>query len=158
MQQIQFHFFEPLLDGHSHDIVEVYGYSDVAHPDTVTERLQGKFDCYRNIRGLGDKDVIDMIRQDKIDILVELSGHTADNRLLIMAHKPAPIQVTYLGSPDTTGLEQIDYRFTDILADPPESQQFYTEELFFLPESFLCYKPVEFAPPVTSLPALRNDI
>ncbi|MGD2093987.1 MAG: tetratricopeptide repeat protein [Phycisphaerales bacterium] len=151
------HFFEPLLDGHNNDEVEVYGYSDVAHPDVATERLKSKFDCYRNIRGLGDKKVIDMICQDEIDILVELSGHTAENRLLVMAHKPAPVQVTYLGSPDTTGLEQIDYRFTDTLADPPESRKFYTEELFFLPEGFLCYKPFEFSPPVTSLPAYRND-
>ncbi len=151
------HFFEPLLDGHDHDMFEVYGYSDVAHPDTVTERLQSKFDRYRNIRGLDNDVVVDMIQQDKIDILVELSGHTADNRLFVMAHKPAPVQVTYLGSPDTTGMEQIDYRFTDVLADPPESQKFYTEELFFLPEGFLCYKPVDFAPPVAPLPAFRNE-
>lgn len=150
------YFIEPLLDGHNHDAVEVYGYSNVAYPDKVTEQLKTDFDSYRNIRGLDDKTVVDMIQQDKIDILVELSGHTADNRLLVMAHKPAPIQVTYLGSPDTTGIEAIDYRFTDVLADPPESQQFYTEELFFLSDGFLCYKPADFAPPVTPLPALRN--
>lgn len=150
------YFIQPLLDGHNHDVVEVYGYSDVAYPDEVTEQLKTNFDLYRNIRGLDDKTVVDMIQQDKIDILVELSGHTADNRLLVMAHKPAPVQVTYLGSPDTTGIEAIDYRFTDVLADPPESQQFYTEELFFLSDGFLCYKPADFAPPVTPPPALRN--
>ncbi len=151
------YFIKPLLDGHNHDAVEVYGYSNVAYPDEVTEQVKTDCDLYRNIRGLDDKMVVDMIQQDKIDILVELSGHTADNRLLVMAHKPAPIQVTYLGSPDTTGIEAIDYRFTDVLADPPESQQFYTEELFFLSDGFLCYKPADFAPPVAPLPALRND-
>lgn len=126
-------------------------------PGTVTERLQQKFDHYRNIRGLDDQTVVHMIWQDKIDILVELSGHTTDNRLLVMAHKPAPIQVTYLGSPDTTGMEAIDYRFTDIQANPPESQKFNTEELVYLPDGFLCYKPSDSAPPVTPLPAFRND-
>ncbi|HUU17996.1 MAG TPA: tetratricopeptide repeat protein [Sedimentisphaerales bacterium] len=151
------YFFESLLDGHNHKVVEVYGYGNVRMPGTVTERLKQKFDHYRNIRGLDDEVVVDMIQRDKIDILVELSGHTADNRLLVMAHKPAPIQVTYLGSPDTTGLEAIDYRFTDALAEAPESQQFYTEELFFLPDGFLCYKPADFAPTVAPLPAFRND-
>ncbi|MCP4607315.1 MAG: hypothetical protein GY845_01190 [Planctomycetes bacterium] len=151
------YFFEPLLDGHNSDAVEVFGYGNVRMPGPVTERLKQKFDHYRNIRGLDDKAVVDMIQRDKIDILVELAGHTTDNSLLVMAHKPAPIQVTYLGSPDTTGTEAIDYRFTDTKANPPESQQFNTEELVFLPDGFLCYKPSDSAPPVTSLPASRND-
>ena len=150
------YFFEPLLDGHDPEVVEVSGYGNVRMPGTVTERLKQKFDHYRNIRGLDDKTVVDMIQRDKIDILVELAGHTTDNRLLVMAHKPAPIQVTYLGSPDTTGTEAIDYRFTDAKANPPESQQFNTEELVFLPDGFLCYKPSDSAPPVTALPASRN--
>jgi len=151
------YFFEPLLDGHDPEAVEVFGYGDVRMPGVVTERLKQKFDHYRNIRGLDDKTVVDIIQRDKIDILVELAGHTTDNRLLMMAHKPAPIQVTYLGSPNTTGMEAIDYRFTDALANPPESQQFNTEELFFLPDGFICYKPSDSAPPVTALPASRND-
>ncbi len=151
------YFFEPLLDGHNHNRFEIYGYGNVVYPDEVTERLKSNFDYYRNIRGLDDEMVVEMIQRDKIDILVELSGHTSDNRLLVMAHKPAPIQVTYLGSPDTTGMEAIDYRFTDVPAEAPKSQQFYTEELFFLPEGFLCYKPADFAPPVAPLPAIRNN-
>ena len=151
------YFFEPLLDGHNRNDVEVFGYGNVRMPGTVTERLKRKFDNYRNIRGLEDQTVVDMIRQDKIDILVELSGHTTDNRLLVMANKPAPIQVTYLGSPDTTGMEAIDYRFTDTRANPPESQKYNTEELVILPDGFLCYKPSDFAPPVAPLPAFRND-
>jgi len=151
------YFFEPFLDGHDPEAVEVFGYGNVRMPGPVTERLKQKFDHYRNIRGLDDKTVVEMIQRDKIDILVELAGHTTDNSLLVMAHKPAPIQVTYLGSPDTTGVEAIDYRFTDAKANPPESQQFNTEELVFLPDGFLCYKPSDSAPPVTALPASRND-
>lgn len=151
------YFFEPLLDGHNRNEVEVFGYGDVRMPGKVTERLKKKFDHYRNIRGLDDKKVVYMIQRDKIDILVELAGHTTDNRLVVMAHKPAPIQVTYLGSPDTTGVKAIDYRFTDTLANSPESQKFNTEELVFLPNGFLCYRPSDIAPPVTVPPALRNN-
>lgn len=150
------YFFEPLLDGHNHEAVEVYGYGNVKWPDKTTERLKQKFDHYRNIRGVSNEDVVRSIEQDKIDILVELAGHTTDNSLLVLVHKPAPIQVTYLGSPDTTGIQAIDYRFTDSLADLPESQKFYTEELAFLPDGFLCYRPSDSAPPVTSLTALRK--
>ena len=150
------YFFEPLLDGHNHQEVELYGYGNVRIPSNVTERLKSKFDHYRNIFGVSDKAVVRLLEQDKIDILVELAGHTADNRLLVLAHKPAPIQVTYLGSPDTTGMQAIDYRLTDELAEPPQPQKFYTEELVFLPEGFLCYRPRDLTTPVTSLPALRK--
>jgi predicted O-linked N-acetylglucosamine transferase (SPINDLY family) len=97
-----------------------------------------------------------MIEQDRIDILVDLAGHTAGNRLLVMACKPAPVQVTYLGYPDTTGMEAIDYRLTDALAEGPLAQRFYTEELVYLPNGFLCYKPADFAPPVSPPPVQRK--
>lgn len=150
------HFFEILLDEQNHQGIEIFGYSNVDYPDAVTERLKSKLDHFRNIWGVDDQKVVDMIQKDKIDILVDLAGHTGNNRLPVLAHKPAPIQVTYLGFPDTTGMEQVDYRFTDELADPPESQKFHTEELIYLPDGFLCYKPVDFAPPVGPLPALKN--
>lgn len=150
------YFFESLLDGHNRRAVEVYGYGNVEFPDQVTECLQDKFDFYRNICGVRDEAVAELIEQDKIDILVDLAGHTADNRLLVLAYKPAPIQVSYLGYPDTTGMEAVDYRLTDVLANPPESQKFYTEELVFLPDGFLCYRPADFAPSVASLPAAKN--
>jgi len=150
------YFFESLLDAHDRDVTLVYGYGDVPCPDQVTEHLKGKFDHYRNICGLDDDKVARMIEQDKIDILVDLAGHTSGNRLGVFARKPAPIQVTYLGFPDTTGMEQIDYRLTDELADEPEAQEFHTEKLIFLPRGFLCYKPLRFAPPVAPLPAIER--
>jgi predicted O-linked N-acetylglucosamine transferase (SPINDLY family) len=90
------HFFEPLLDEHDRTCVEVYGYSNTPRPDHVTERLEHKFDRYRNIRSLRDTDVVNLIEHDKIDILVDLAGHTSGNSLTTLAHKPAPIAVTYL--------------------------------------------------------------
>ena len=150
------YFFEVLLDEQNRQAVETYGYSNVERPDEATERLKLKFDHFQNIHGVSDKAVIEMIEKDRVDILVDLAGHTGNNRLPVLAHKPAPIQVTYLGYPDTTGMEQVDYRLTDELADPPKSQQFYTEELVYLPDGFLCYKPVDYAPPVAPLPVLKN--
>ena len=91
------YFFEPLLNGHDRNKFEIYGYGDVRKPDIVTEKLIGKFDCYRNIMGIGDKEAAELIRSDSIDILVDLAGHTGRNRLGVLAYKPAPIQVTYLG-------------------------------------------------------------
>ena len=100
------YFFEPLLDEHDRACVEVYGYSNTPRPDHVTERLKHKFDHYRHIRSLCDRDIANLIEQDKIDILIDLAGHTPGNSLTVMAHKPAPIAVTYLGYPDTTGMKK----------------------------------------------------
>jgi len=149
-------FFEPILDRHNRKVVEVYGYGNVERPDDVTERLKGKFDNYRNIRGLEDEKAAKLIGADKIDILVDLAGHTGGNRLLVLAYKPAPVQVTYLGYGSTTGMEQIDYRLTDALVDTSDAQQFYSEELALLPEGFFCYRPAYHTSGVSELPANKN--
>ena len=149
-------FFESLLDGHNREEMEIYGYGNVQCPDRTTGRLKSKFDHYRNICGVTDEAAADMIEQDQIDILVDLAGHTNNNRLLVLAYKPAPIQVAYLGYSNTTGMKAVDYRLTDNLADLPESQEFYTEELVFLPGCFSCYRPFDVAPPIAPLPAIRK--
>jgi len=150
------YFFESILDGHDRRFIKPYGYGNVEFADQITERLKQKFHCYRDIRGLDHQTVAELIRSDQIDILVDLAGHVGDNCLLVLAHKPAPVQVTYLGYPDTTGVQAIDYRLTDELADPPSSQCYYTEQLVYLPDGFLCYRPPDWAPPVSPLPAERN--
>lgn len=147
--------FEAFLSGRDSNTLEVYGYGNVAKPDRMTERLQEQFDHYRNIRGLSDEAVVRMIEQDKIDILVEIGGHIGDNRLLVMAHKPAPVQVDY-GGINTSGMVQIDYRLTDSLLDPPELHKFYVEESVCLPGGLFCYSPPDFAPLVAPPPAARN--
>ncbi|MHC4425263.1 MAG: O-linked N-acetylglucosamine transferase, SPINDLY family protein, partial [Planctomycetota bacterium] len=147
--------FQAFLNGRDYRAVEVYGYGDIARPDEMTDYFKQKFDRYRNICGIDDKAVARLIEQDKIDILVEIGGHTPGNRLLALAYKPAPIQVDY-GGIDTSGMEQIDYRLTDSLLDSPETQKLYTEESVYLPGGLFCYKPVDFTPPVAPLPATRK--
>ncbi|MHC4568825.1 MAG: O-linked N-acetylglucosamine transferase, SPINDLY family protein [Planctomycetota bacterium] len=147
--------FEAFLSGRNPEAAEMHGYGSVGHPDEMTERLKKRFDHYRNVFGLGDAEVAGLIEKDKIDILVEIGGHTADNRLGVLAYKPAPIQVDY-GGLSTSGMEQIDYRLTDELLDPPERHKFYIEESVCLPGGLFCYSPPDFAPPVAPLPAERN--
>jgi protein O-GlcNAc transferase len=149
-------FFEPLLANHDANAVETFCYSAVLRPDAVTERLQGLADEWRSLSSLTDVQVAEMIRADGIDILVDLAGHTGNNALKVFARKPAPIQATYLGYPDTTGLSTIDYRMTDALSDPPGREAFFTESLVHLPGCFLCYKPLPDAPEVAPLPALEK--
>ena len=140
-------FLEPVLAQHDHDRFAIYCYSDVAHPDTVTVRLRELCDHWRDISGLPDEQVSARVAGDKIDILVDLAGHTAHNRLLTFARKPAPLQLTWLGYPNTTGLPEIDFRLTDAKTDPPGDQEsLYTETLVRLPHSFLCYGPPHSAP------------
>lgn len=149
-------FFEPLLANHDGGSVEIFCYSGVPRPDAVTQRLQGMAHYWRTIAGLPDEQVAQMIRTDGIDILVDLAGHTSGSRLRLFARKPAPVQVTWLGYPDTTGLDVMDYRLTDELADPAGREAWYTEKLLRLPGCFLCYKPLPEAPEVASLPALEK--
>jgi predicted O-linked N-acetylglucosamine transferase (SPINDLY family) len=148
--------FEPLLDSHNRDVVEVYGYGNVQKSDPIEMRLREKFDRYRNIWDASDDAVAHTIEQDKIDILIDLAGHSLNNRLLVLARKPAPVQVTYLGYYDTTGVEAIDYLLTDRLTCPPESQKYYTEKLAYLSGRILSYtSPVE-TEDVSPLPAIEK--
>ena len=152
-------FLEPILAAHDHDSHEIFCYSDVARPDGVTERLQGLADCWRNIEGLTHEQVGDQVRKDQIDILVDLAGHTGNNRMLLFARKPAPVQVSYLGYPNTTGLSTMDYKITDYYADPEgQADTLYTEKLIRLPHCFLCYQPPLEIPEVAKLPALKTGV
>jgi protein O-GlcNAc transferase len=107
---------------------------------------------------LNDRQLADLIRSHQIDILVDLAGHTSDNRLLTFARKPAPVQVTYLGYPTTTGLTTIDYRLTDSIADPPGADEFYTEKLIRLPNGFFVYGDDPTKPLDPMLPADRTGV
>ena len=149
------YFAEPLLAAHDPGTVEVTCYAAVKKPDDVTERLQVRAAAWRNIVGMSDVAAADCIRADRIDILVDLAGHTAGNRLGIFARKPAPVQATYIGYPNTTGLTRVDYRLTDASADPlGEDESLYTEHLYRLPRCFLAYLPPADAPPVAARPSL----
>jgi predicted O-linked N-acetylglucosamine transferase (SPINDLY family) len=155
----QFLFTSPLFSNHRHDEFEIHCYSDVKTPDEFTARLRGWADVWRNIAGMNDDQAAELIRRDKIDILVDLTLHMAENRMLLFARKPAPVQVTWLGYPGTTGLTTMDYRLTDPYLDPPgETDRFYTEKSLRLPHTFWCIDAQALDSPdfpaVNALPAL----
>jgi len=151
------YFFLPLLEGHHRDAVETFCYADVKQPDRMTSRIKGLSDHWYSIVGVCDADVARRIHDDRIDILVDLAGHTANNRLLVFARRPAPVQATWLGYPDTTGMPVMDYRLTDDIADPVgESDQYHTERLVRLPQGFLCYTPPDGSDDMSPLPALNQ--
>jgi len=149
-------FLLPLLESHDHGRIEVFCYASIHAPDEITERCRARADVWRDVRGLPDEQVAEIIRQDQVDILVDLTMHMADNRLLVFARKPAPVQVTYLAYCGTTGLSAIDYRLTDPYLDPPgEDESSYCEQSVRLPETYWCYRPAGETPPVNALPALE---
>lgn len=150
-------FLEPLLASHDHSKLAVVCYADVARTDDVTKRLQGYADEWHDVLGDTDEQLAARVRADAIDVLVDLNGHTGKNRLLVFARKPAPVQVSYLGYCNTTGLAAMDYRITDPVADPPgPGDELYTERLLRLPGGFSCYRPPDEAPEIGDVPALRN--
>jgi protein O-GlcNAc transferase len=150
-------FMTPLLSAHHHENFEIYCYADVARPDEITVRLRSLADVWRSIAGLSDTQVARLVREDGIDILVDLTMHMAGNRLLVFARKPAPVQVSWLAYPGTTGLSTIDYRLTDPYIDPPGlHDQNYSEESIRLPDAFWCYDPLACEPALSPLPAVEN--
>jgi protein O-GlcNAc transferase len=143
-------FLQPILRHRDRDAFEVVCYSDVARRDETTAALRGLSDEWHDLAALSDAEAAELIRQHKIDILVDLAGHTGQNRLLMFARKPAPVQITYLGYPDTTGMSAMDYRITDAIADPPgEADTRHTEKLIRLDGCFLAYTLLDELPPVS---------
>ncbi len=150
-------FMTPVLANHDPAAVETFCFSDVRGGDRVTERLRGLAGQWVPIAGLCDDRVAEEIRRRRIDILVDLAGHTAGNRMPLFTRRPAPIQVTYLGYPASTGLAAIDYRLSDAWADPPGmTEAFHSETLVRLPRGFLCYEPPPAAPAVGPSPGLAE--
>ena len=142
---------------HDPDRFELFCYSDAPKTDAVTDRLKGMVEHWHETRKLSDSDLEQLIRQDRIDILVDLRGHAADNRLPLFARKPAPVQVNMVGYFNTTGLGTMDYRITDQHMDPPGvSEHLHTEKLMRMPHSCWCFTPDEDAPDVQEPPALKN--
>jgi len=148
-------FLEPLLRSHDQSQFEVFCYSQVASPDSLTRRFQSLCTAWRSTVGLSDAQVADLVREDGIDILVDLKLHTDNNRLLVFARKPAPVLVTWLGYPGSTGMEAIDYRFSDPHLDPLGTDTSgYSEQTIRLPNTFWCYDPLTVEPAVNALPAI----
>jgi predicted O-linked N-acetylglucosamine transferase (SPINDLY family) len=142
-------FIQAILKHHDTKYFNIYCYSNVKKPDHVTNALIETDVKWRDIYYQDDQAVCDQIKSDGIHILVDLAGHSSNNRLMVFAKKPAPIQVSYLGYPNTTGLSQIDYRFVDQHSDPDLSRFSGSEHRMYLPYGFLCYSPSPHSPLIT---------
>ena len=150
-------FAEPLLAAHDRSNVELYLYAGVPAEDTATERFRSLSDHWRSTIGLCDAKLAELIRADQIDVLVDLAGHTAGNRLLTFARRPAPVQVAYLlGHGYSTGLSAMDAFLADDALAPEGADALFSERLVRLPRIPLAYAPPKDMPPVAPLPALSN--
>jgi protein O-GlcNAc transferase len=150
------YFMAPLLAAHDRERFEIFCYADGGRPDDMTARLAAATEHWVPIYGSDDDGVIERIRGDGIDILVDLAGHTAYNRMPLFGRKPAPVQMSWLGYPSTTGIAAIDYRITDWVADPAGAEAGYSEALLRLPRCFVCYGPIAEAGPVAPPPSHQS--
>ncbi|CAN5232085.1 hypothetical protein BH11PSE11_BH11PSE11_16450 [soil metagenome] len=150
------HFLEPLLAHHDKNAFEVTAFAELGKEDAVTQRYKQYVDHWVPTAGLSDAALAERIRADGIDILVDLAGHTAKNRLGVFARKPAPVSLTWLGYGYTTGLSAVDYMMTDGISAPEGSEGFFSEAPWRLPTPGYVYRPAEGMGPVSPLPAIRH--
>ena len=150
------YFLAPLFRTLDRTRFELFAYSNLAYPDAETERFRVQFDHWCEVYTLSDAEMVQKIRDDGIDILFDLSGHTTGNRLPVFALKPAPVQVSYLGFGYTTGLAAMDYFLGDETLVPQGAENLFVEKVVRLPRTMFCYEPPETAPEVGASPAERN--
>lgn len=150
-------FIAPIIKHHDHQKFEIYCYGEIRKVDEITEEIQSSCDHWRSTLGLTDAEVIEQIKQDQIDILIDLAGHTEDNRLPIFFSKPAPIQASYLGYFATTGIPTIDYWITDHHLHPVDTEEKTSETIWRLPRCYVAYQPSPEALEVNPLPALSSE-
>ena len=147
------YFVESVFANHDAGRVSLHAYSDVSEADATTERLRGHVAHWRDFHGLDDGTLYRRIRDDRIQVLVDLAGHTANNRLPVFARRAAPVQVTWLGYGMTTGMPQMDYQLSDDWVDPPgHADDWCTEDIYRLPAGFMSYTP----PQDVALPARHS--
>jgi len=150
-------FLDNLLTNHDRSSFEIHAYSNNDQPDPMTERFKDMVDVWHDVSTINDTALARRIYQDRVDILVDLAGHTARNNLIAFACKPAPVQVTWLGYPGTTGLAAIDYRLSDAWLTPEGTPELFSEQVYNLPRASHCFTPPEDAPDVAPLPAIANS-
>lgn len=150
------YFFESVLAQLDRTRIEPIAYSNALHSDELTARIKPRFALWRHVAEMDDVELARRIRDDRIDVLVDLSGHTGRNRLPMFAWRPAPLQISWLGYFATTGLTEIDYVLADPHVVPPGEETQYTERIWRLPDNYLCFTlPTDFIK-VGPLPALAN--
>jgi predicted O-linked N-acetylglucosamine transferase (SPINDLY family) len=149
-------FFAPVFTHHDKQAFELICYAGVRHPDALTAQFRACADRWHEVTALTDEALAEQIRADRIDILVDLSGHTRGHRLLTFARKPAPVQVTAGGHYDTTGMTAIDYLISDRFHTPVGAERYFSETLIRLPHDYICYGPPDYAPAVAPPPLSRE--
>ena len=152
------HFLEPLLAHHDKAVVEAYAYAESTREDAVTARYRTCVDHWIVTRGMSDEALAQRIRDDRIDVLVDLAGHTAHNRLGVFARKPAPVSVSWLGYGYTTGLQAIDYFLTDAAGAPAGSEHLFSEHPWRLSTPGYVFRPAQGMGPVGELPATHTGM
>lgn len=152
------HALLPVLRHHARDRFEIYAYSDCLNNDAITLEYRSAVDHWREARQLSHQALLERIRQDNIDLLVDPSGFAGEDRTPVFMMRAAPIQVTWLGYPNTTGIKQMDYRIADAFTDPPHSvaDSLVTERLMRLPGALISYDPLRRTPGISSLPAIKH--
>jgi predicted O-linked N-acetylglucosamine transferase (SPINDLY family) len=150
-------FTENLFKSISKDQFELYAYSNCTKEDDLTKRVKGQFKKWSPIFHKTDFECANEIHEDSIDILVDLAGHTAANRLVVLSYKPAPIQVSWLGYCGTTGLEEVDYIIGDNYVTPLSEDKFYVEKIWRMPGSYICFSSPKDQINIKSLPVLKNN-
>ena len=150
------YFLENLVTHLNSSTIELIAYSTVDHVDELTRRMQPHFTYWQVIFGMTDQAAAQLIHDDGIHVLLDLSGHTENNRLPVFAWKPAPVQCTWLGFPSTTGVVEMDYVLGDLIATPLEDAGHFTEKIWQLPESYICLSTPDAQLTVSALPAQTN--
>lgn len=150
------YFLESLLAHLDRSQIELVAYHTQAKEDDLTIRMKFKFEQWRSLVSLNDQAAAQLIHSDGVHVLIDLSGHTAHSRLPVFAWKPAPVQVTWLGLPTTTGVSEIDYVLGDPIATPFQDADHFSEQIWQLPETYICLSIPEMALEINTLPALKN--
>ena len=150
------YFMVEVMEALDHSRIQPYLYANQGQDDDYTARFKACAHVWREVKGLDDDALAAEVRADGIDILIDLSGHTAGERLMVFARKPAPVQVSYLGYPDTTGLTAIDYLLGERWMLPEAEAHLRSEEAWWLPDTALCFMPPDLPVSVGPLPAVAN--
>ncbi|MCL6689235.1 hypothetical protein M8R19_10970 [Pseudomonas sp. R3.Fl] len=148
------YFFRPLLEWHDRDKFEIYAYYEFPSVDEQTELIRSKCDRFYHVPGITDDAFEELLIKDDLDILIELAGHTSINRTGLLRKKLARVQLTALGYPPTTGLQEMDFKVVDKYAAPPGTERFYSERLLRLPGTFWCFDPMEISPDPSPAPSI----
>ncbi|KPA10146.1 TPR repeat-containing protein [Candidatus Magnetomorum sp. HK-1] len=150
-------FLKPILKNHDSKKFRIYCYSDTKYPDDDTHFVQKQVPHFFSCYNISNHVLAKKIQDHRIDILVDLTGHSSKNRLLVFSQRPAPVQVTYLGYQNTTGLKAINYLITDQWSSPPEQKgHLFAEQLFRIPDCFLCFQPSDHTPEVNISPLFQK--